>query len=32
MNNTDIIHLIKNAKKKTGVKAYIQGDLSGIDF
>ncbi|RBW67691.1 2,3,4,5-tetrahydropyridine-2,6-dicarboxylate N-acetyltransferase [Bacillus taeanensis] len=32
MDNTDILNLIKNAKKKTTVKAYIQGNISEINF
>ncbi|WP_028401872.1 2,3,4,5-tetrahydropyridine-2,6-dicarboxylate N-acetyltransferase [Ectobacillus panaciterrae] len=32
MGNTEILDFIKNAKKKTLVKAYIQGEMSKIDF
>ncbi len=32
MNNNSIHELLKSAKKKTLVKAYIQGNLADIDF
>lgn len=32
MENNSIVQLLKAAKKKTTVKAYIQGQLSEIDF
>ena len=31
-NAQEIIKFIKEAKKATPVKAYIKGDLDGIDF
>lgn len=32
MENNSILELIKNAKKTTFVKAYIQGNISGMNF
>ncbi|BBJ28617.1 2,3,4,5-tetrahydropyridine-2,6-dicarboxylate N-acetyltransferase [Athalassotoga saccharophila] len=32
MNTDEIINLISNSKKVTPVKAFIKGDLGGIDF